>query len=510
MLSLKPGETPLSTWRKIMEGEKMTLDPSCWANIQKGHDIIQKAARGNDAIYGVNTGFGKLAHIRIPSEKLKELQINIIRSHCAGVGDPLPREVVRLALALKAASLAQGASGVQQATVKLLLELLNNNILPVIPSQGSVGASGDLAPLAHMSAVLIGEGEANVEGIILKGAEALRKANLTPLELREKEGLALLNGTQISTALALYGYFALEQCFFGSLVVGALSTDAIAGSDVPFHAGIHHLRKHEGQIKSAKILRELIEGSEIRRSHLADDPRVQDPYSIRCQPQVMGAAWQTMKFAAETLLNESNAVTDNPLILLETGEILSGGNFHAEPVAFAADILALAAAEIGNIAQRRCAMLVDPVLSGLPAFLVSDPGLNSGFMIAEVTSAALASENRFLASPCVIDTIPTSANQEDHVSMATHAARRLMPMAQNLAHIIGIEALLACQGLDLRSPLKTSEALQKAYHAVREVSPKLEKDRVISGDINNAAMLIRSRYFIDLWGETLFSEMITE
>jgi histidine ammonia-lyase len=491
LLTLTPGEADLALWRAVHAGASLDLDARAWPLIEEGHAILMRAARGNDAVYGVNTGFGKLASIRIPAEKLKELQVNIVRSHCAGVGEPLPAPVVRLVLALKAASLAQGASGVQAASVRLLLDMLARGVLPVIPAQGSVGASGDLAPLAHLAAVMIGEGEAVIGGRRMGGAAALAEAGLQPVELGPKEGLALLNGTQVSTALALDGLFALERCFAAALVTGALSTDAIMGSDTPFHAGIHSLRRQPGQIAVAAVLRGLMEGSVIRWSHLADDPRVQDPYSIRCQPQVMGAALDVMRAAATMLRDEANAVTDNPLVLIGEGQVLSGGNFHAEPVAFAADMLALAACEIGNIAQRRCAMLVDPVLSQLPAFLIREPGLNSGFMIAEVASAALASENRQKAAPAVIDTIPTSANQEDHVSMATHGARRLGPMAENLARIVGIEALMAAQGVELREPLATSPRLQAALATIRSVAPTLDRDRVIAPEMEAAAGLVR-------------------
>jgi histidine ammonia-lyase len=490
LLTLTPGEADLALWRSVHAGASLDLDARAWPLIEEGHAILMRAARGNDAVYGVNTGFGKLASIRIPAEKLKELQVNIVRSHCAGVGEPLPAPVVQLVLALKAASLAQGASGVQAASVRLLLDMLARGVLPVIPAQGSVGASGDLAPLAHLAAVMIGEGEAVVGGQRMGGAAALAEAGLQPVELGPKEGLALLNGTQVSTALALDGLFALERCFAAALVTGALSTDAIMGSDTPFHAGIHSLRRQPGQIAVAAVLRGLMEGSVIRWSHLADDPRVQDPYSIRCQPQVMGAALDVMRAAATMLRDEANAVTDNPLVLIGEGQVLSGGNFHAEPVAFAADMLALAACEIGNIAQRRCAMLVDPVLSQLPAFLIREPGLNSGFMIAEVASAALASENRQKAAPAVIDTIPTSANQEDHVSMATHGARRLGPMAENLARIVGIEALMAAQGVELREPLATSPRLQAALATIRAVAATLDRDRVIAPEMEAAAGLV--------------------
>ncbi len=491
-LLLTPGETNLALWRAVHGGAALQLDAAFWPLIEKGHAILLRAARGNDAVYGVNTGFGKLASIRIPVEKLKELQVNIVRSHCAGVGDALPEPVVRLVMGLKLASLAQGASGVQAATVRLLVEMLRLGVLPVIPAQGSVGASGDLAPLAHLAAVLIGEGEAVLDGVRMAGGEALARASLVPVELGPKEGLALLNGTQVSTALALHGLFALERCFAAAIVTGALSTDAIMGSDTPFHPAIHALRRQPGQIMVADALRAMMADSVIRRSHLSDDPRVQDPYSIRCQPQVMGAALDVIRSAATMLRDEANAVTDNPLVVLETGEILSGGNFHAESVAFAADMLALAATEVGNIAQRRCAMLVDPVLSGLPAFLVLEPGLHSGFMIAEVASAALASENRQKAAPAVIDTIPTSANQEDHVSMATHGARRLGPMCDNLSRIIGIEAMMAAQGVEMRKPLATSPRLQQAFATIRTVSPFLDRDRAISAEMEACAALVRA------------------
>ncbi|MCA0318054.1 MAG: histidine ammonia-lyase [Proteobacteria bacterium] len=489
---IRAGGNRLSLWRAVAAGSTPALDPSTRAAIAKGHDLLMAKARGNDAVYGVNTGFGKLASVRIPAEKLAELQVNIVRSHQAGVGEPLSDPVVRLVLALKAASLAHGASGVQPETVDLLVAMLAKGVLPVIPAQGSVGASGDLAPLAHLAAVLIGEGEAVLNGVRMDGGAALAKAGLKPVVLGPKEGLALLNGTQVSTALALHGLFLIENAFAAALVTGALATDAIAGSDTPFDARIHTLRGQPGQIAVAAVLRALMEGSEIRRSHLADDPRVQDPYSIRCQPQVMGAALDVIASAQAMLTHEASGVTDNPLVMADNGDVLSGGNFHAEPVAFAADMLALAACEVGNLAQRRCAMLVDPVLSGLPAFLVREPGLNSGFMIAEVASAALASENRQKAAPAVTDTIPTSANQEDHVSMATHGARRLGAMAENLCRIIGIEALMAAQGIDMRGPLRTSPLLEKAHAAVRGIAPILDVDRPLSAEMERAAALVAS------------------
>jgi len=490
-LELHPGGNRLALWRAVRAGASLRLAAECWPRIEAGHRAIREAATGERAVYGLNTGFGKLALVRIPADRLAELQVNLVRSHQAGVGEPLPASVVRLALALKLASLAHGASGVQPALCRLLEAMLDRSVLPVIPAQGSVGASGDLAPLAHLAAVAIGEGEAWFEGERLPGAVALARAGLAPVTLGPKEGLALLNGTQISTALALDALFALEPVLAASLVVGAASVDAAAGSDTPFDPRIHALRGHPGQIAVARILRALIAGSAIRRSHLEGDPRVQDPYSLRCQPQVLGACLDLVRQAASTLEREANGVSDNPLVFPETGEVLSGGNFHAEPVAFAADQLALAIAEAGNIAQRRCALLCDPVLTGLPAFLVREPGLRSGFMVAEIASAALASENRQRAAPASIDTIPTSINQEDHVSMATHGARRLAPMVENLARIVAIEASMAAQGIELRAPLATSPRLERFLEAVRAVAPALHEDRPLAPDIEAVASLVR-------------------
>lgn len=490
-LEIRAGGNPLALWRQVRQGSAPRLAPDCRPRIEAGHRAILAAAAGERAVYGLNTGFGKLALVRIPADRLAELQVNLVRSHQAGVGEPLPAPVVRLVLATKLASLAHGASGVQPAVAELLEAMLARDLLPVIPSQGSVGASGDLAPLAHLAAVLIGEGEAFWNGERLPGREALARAGLAPVTLGPKEGLALLNGTQVSTALALDALFALEPVLAASLVVGAASVDAAAGSDTPFDPRIHALRGQPGQIAVASILRALMAGSAIRRSHLEGDPRVQDPYSLRCQPQVMGACLDLVRQAAATLEREANGVSDNPLVFPETGEVLSGGNFHAEPVAFAADQLALAIAEIGNIAQRRCALLCDPALSGLPAFLVREPGLNSGFMVAEITSAALASENRQKAAPASIDTIPTSIDQEDHVSMAAHAARRLGPMVENLSRIVAIEASMAAQGIELRAPLATSPRLSRFLEAVRSVAPPLDADRPLSPDIEAVAGLVR-------------------
>ncbi|CAN1554536.1 HutH Histidine ammonia-lyase [Rhabdaerophilaceae bacterium] len=509
---ISAGGNNLALWREIWCGQAdFLLDPATAPRIAQGHALLLQAARSNEAVYGLNTGFGKLANVRIDASRLAELQVNIVRSHQAGMGAPLSRAVTRLVIALKLASLAHGASGVQPAVTALLEAMLARDVLPVIPCQGSVGASGDLAPLAHLAAVLIGEGLATFGGEALAGGAALARAGLDPVTLGPKEGLALLNGTQVSTALALDGLFRIERCMGAALITGALTVDGAAGSDTPFDARIHALRGQPGQSLVAAVLRNLMEGSQIRRSHLADDPRVQDPYSIRCQPQVMGACLDVIRQSAQMLAREANGVTDNPLVMMDTGEVISGGNFHAEPVAFAADMLALAACEIGNIVQRRCALLVDPTLSGLPPFLVKEPGLNSGFMIAEVTSAALASENRQRAHPAVIDTIPTSINQEDHVSMATHGARRLGEMADNLSRIIGIEALMAAQAIDMRAPLATSPRLSQAHHVIRRASAFLDQDRAIAGEMESASRLVRDGSLSDCLGPderiALFVEM---
>ena len=492
MITLFPGGTPLAAWRAIYRGAAVALDGAAQAGIAEGAAAVGAIlARGAPA-YGINTGFGKLAHVRIGADDLATLQRNIVLSHAAGVGAPMPVPVARLMLALKLASLAQGASGVQPGTVALLEAMLARELVPVVPDQGSVGASGDLAPLAHVAAAMIGVGEVFVDGARVPAAIALDAAGLRPAALGPKEGLALLNGTQFSTAYALAGLFEAEALWRTGLVTGALATDAARGSDTPFDPRIHALRRHRGQIDAAAALRALIAESEIRQSHLTNDDRVQDPYCIRCQPQVMGAALDLLRFAAATLGTEANGVTDNPLVFPETQEALSGGNFHAEPVAFAADIIALALCEIGSIAERRLAMLIDPALSGLPAFLTPRPGLNSGFMIAHVTAAALVSENKQRATPASVDSIPTSANQEDHVSMAAHAARRLLPMAANAASVLGIELLAAAQGCDFHAPLRSSPALEAVRAALRREVAGLADDRFFAPDIAAATRLVSS------------------
>jgi histidine ammonia-lyase len=492
MVVLHPGEVFLVEWKKVYRGDAAQLPEAAWPLIAESAQAVERILARHEPVYGINTGFGKLASVRIGDEDLETLQRNIVLSHAAGTGEPSPVAVIRLMMALKLASLAQGASGVRPPTVKLIEAMLIQRLTPVIPCQGSVGASGDLAPLAHMAATMIGVGEIFVDGVRVPAADALEDAGLAPLTLGPKEGLALLNGTQFSTANALAGLFEAELLFQSALVTGALSTEAAKGSDTPFDPRIHRLRRHVGQIETAAALRDLMAGSAIRASHLKEDERVQDPYCLRCQPQVMGAALDILRQAATTLANEANGVSDNPLIFPDTDEALSGGNFHAEPVAFAADIIALAVCEIGSIAERRIAMLVDPALSGLPAFLTPKPGLNSGFMIPQVTAAALVSENKQKAYPASVDSIPTSANQEDHVSMAAHGARRLLAMVEAATAVIGIELLAAAQGCDFHAPLKSSAALEAVRAALRKRVPHLSDDRHFHPDMEIANQMVRS------------------
>jgi histidine ammonia-lyase len=495
---LEIGAAPLSLSdvRGALAGRiTVTLTRQAEARIQASADTIDRLVAAGNPIYGVNTGFGRLASQRIDAENLDRLQVNLVRSHAAGIGELLPEPVVRLVLLLKIASLAAGHSGVRRETVALLTALLAADILPAIPRQGSVGASGDLAPLAHLSLVLIGEGEAILAGTRMPALQALSQAGLAPVALRPKEGLALLNGTQVSTALALHGLIEAERNLVTAIIAGAMSTDALMGSDTPFDARIQALRPHRGQIQVAGALRDLMAGSEIRASHLEGDTKVQDPYSFRCQPQVMGACLDLLANAARTLIIEANAVSDNPLVFPDEGEVLSGGNFHAEPVAFAADMLALAIAETGALAERRIAELTDTTMSSLPAFLTPEPGLNSGYMMAHVTAAALASENKQLAAPASVDSLPTSANQEDHVSMATHAAWRLIAMNANTRAIIAIELMAAAEGIDFRRPLRSSEPLEAAHAMIRKhIAPRRE-DRIFSHDITAVAQLISAGSF---------------
>jgi histidine ammonia-lyase len=507
-VKLVPGGAGYDIWRRIYRGAAIDLDRAGFDRVDAAAATIAAIVARGEPVYGVNTGFGKLASVRIGAEDLRVLQRNIVLSHAAGVGDSLKPSIVRLILALKATSLAQGASGVVPATIERLVEALDRNVLPVIPGQGSVGASGDLAPLAHLTAALfLGEGEIDLAGERLPAAEALERAGLAPLALGPKEGLALLNGTQVSTALALGGLFEAERCFQAALVTGALATDAARGSDGPFDARIHKLRRQPGQICVAGTLRALLEGSAIRASHLTGDDRLQDPYCLRCQPQVMGACLDLLTTTAASLTTEANGVSDNPLVFPETGEVISGGNFHAEPVAFAADIVALALCEIGSLAERRIAMLTDPALSRLPAFLTPRPGLNSGFMLPQVTAAALVAENRQRATPASVDSIPTSANQEDHVSMATHGARRLLAMAENSVNIVAIELLAAAQGCDFHAPLASSGPLEAVRAMLRRSVPHLDEDRYMATDIAAAADLVRSGAVASAAGAELLPDL---
>lgn len=486
----------LQQLREIWSGKtNVTLAAPDYAQIDASAAAVTRALATGAALYGINTGFGKLASKRINDADLAQLQRNLVLSHAVGVGPELDARIVRLAMAIKIVTLAAGRSGVRRVVVDTLARLLTANALPIIPAQGSVGASGDLAPLAHMSCAIIGEGDVRLNGERIAARDALQRIGAEPVTLGPKEGLALLNGTQISTALALDALFRTQDVFNAALVSGAMSTDAMKGTDAPFDARIHAARGQKGQIEVAARLRALMAGSDIRKSHLTGDDRVQDPYSIRCQPQVMGACLDVLNSAAATLEIEANAVTDNPLVFAEDDAILSGGNFHAEPVAFAADMISMAAAEIASISERRLAVLIDPVLSGLPAFLVKEGGLNSGFMILQVTTAALVSENKTLAHPAVVDTIPTSANQEDHVSMATFAGRKAGDIARNAANVIAIELLAAAQGIDFHAPLKTSPALQSAHAKIRSVSPHLVQDRSLAGDTARVRELIEAGAF---------------
>lgn len=503
-LTLNPRQLSFAMLRDIYnQPVSLMLPDSAYTAIDASHEDVREIIARDKSAYGINTGFGLLAKTRISDDQLELLQRNLILSHSVGTGEPLPDDVVRLIMVMKVASLAQGFSGVRRVVVDSLLALINNQITPHIPVKGSVGASGDLAPLAHMTLAMMGEGNVYVNGKSIPAAEALAQCGLEPITLAAKEGLALINGTQVSTALALRGYFLARDLLESATIVGSMSIDAAKGSDAPFDARIHEVRGHHGQIQIAQAHRSLIKGSDIRASHKGEqDDRVQDPYCLRCQPQVMGACLDIINQVGQTLLIEANAVTDNPLIFNdEDGPIaISGGNFHAEPVAFAADILALAIAEIGSMSERRVALLIDATLSGgLPPFLVDNAGVNSGFMIAHVTAAALASENKSIAHPGSVDSIPTSANQEDHVSMATYCARRLYEMVQNTATIIGIELLAAGQGIDFHYGLDTSEPLNIAHQVLREQVSFYDKDRYLAPDIEAAKQIILNGTLTSHW-----------
>ncbi|MGB0908002.1 MAG: histidine ammonia-lyase [Maricaulaceae bacterium] len=505
VMTLTPGATTLAQLNTFYRTQgAIKLDRATKKAVKAAAEQIEEAVKGNEAVYGVNTGFGKLASVKIAAKDTATLQRNLILSHCCGVGDATETGITRLMMVLKLLSLGRGASGVRWELITLIEDMLEHDVTPVVPAKGSVGASGDLAPLAHMAAAMLGEGTSLYKGEVLPSAEALSAAGLKPIILGAKEGLALINGTQFSTAYALAGLFDAWRNIQGAILTSALTTDAIMGSTAPLLPEIHDLRGHRGQIDVARAMRDLLDGSEIRDSHREDDTRVQDPYCIRCQPQVTGACMDMLRMAAHTLEIEANAVTDNPLVLTKTGQIVSGGNFHAEPVAFAADQIAIAIAEIGAIAQRRVALMVDPTLSfDLPPFLTPEPGLNSGYMIAEVTTAALMSENKHLANPCSTDSTPTSANQEDHVSMAAHAARRLLQMNANLSNILGVELLCAAQGIEFRDPLKTSSKLQSVMAKLRNDISRLTNDRYLADDITTASRMISDARLIDTVGLSL-------
>ncbi|MFM2407059.1 MAG: histidine ammonia-lyase [Pseudomonadota bacterium] len=492
-LILTPGALTLEHLTAI-HGQtlQLLLDDAARPAIRASAAVVQAAAAGDAPVYGVNTGFGKLASTRISAADLALLQLNLIRSHSVGVGEPLSAPVVRLMLAMKAASLARAHSGVRETVIDTLLAVHNAGLVPWVPAQGSVGASGDLAPLSHMTLALLGEGHFNVDGAPVPAAGLLARHGIAPLVLQAKEGLALINGTQTSAALALHGVLAFEPVLESALVIGALTVDAARGSDGPFDPRIHALRGQPGQIDVAQYYRALLAGSAIRASHSDGDDRVQDPYCLRCQPQVVGACLDQLRHAALVLVREANAVTDNPLVFFEDGSMVSGGNFHAEPVALAADACAVAIAEVGAIAERRIAMLIDAGVSRLPPFLTSNAGLNSGFMIAHVTAAALASENKSLAHPASVDSLPTSANQEDHVSMATFAARRLQPMIANVARILAIEWLASAQGIEFLRPLRSSDVLEQAHALLRAEVAAMPVDRYLAPDIEAATTLVRT------------------
>lgn len=491
--NLTPGQLTLSQLRQVdRQPISLALDAATRDTIARSAQTVADVLAEGRVVYGINTGFGLLANTRIKPEELTELQRKIVLSHAAGVGKFMNDSVVRLMLVLKINSLARGFSGVRLEVMDALIALLNHEVYPCIPEKGSVGASGDLAPLAHLVLPLLGEGQVRINGEVKPATEGLKVAGLQPMELAPKEGLALLNGTQASTALALHGLFAIEDIFNAALLTGGLSVEAALGSRTPFDPRIHEVRGQPGQITVAATLREILtERSDIGDSH-TNCGKVQDPYSLRCQPQVMGAVLDQLRFNASVLEREANGVTDNPLVFADDNEILSGGNFHAEPVALAADALAIACSEIGSLSERRMALLIDQNLSNLPPFLVENGGVNSGFMLAQVTAAALASENKTLAHPASVDSLPTSANQEDHVSMATFAARRLQDIAFNTAHILAVELLAAAQGIDFRRPLTSSPTLEKVYSRVRQDVSFYSEDRYFSPDIEAIGRLILS------------------
>lgn len=502
-MTLEPGTLTLDVLSDYLSNQ-IKLSPLATKQVDASHAYVQEVVKSGKTVYGVNTGFGKLAHQRIERQDLTTLQHNLILSHAVGVGEALPNDIIALILLLKINSLGAGYSGISLSLLNLLLTLYNHKVYPLIPAKGSVGASGDLAPLAHLSCTLIGVGDCEYQGQRQTASAVLKQLNCEPFILGAKEGLALINGTQVSTAIATSALLKARTLFETALVVGALSLDAVMGSDIPFTAEIHQVRQQPGQICVSALLAQMMQGSEIRNSHADQCDKVQDPYSLRCQPQVMGAILDQLQYCGKILEKECNAVTDNPLVFAAEKRILSGGNFHAEYVAFAADAMAIAISEIGAISERRIALLLDVNMSGLPAFLVQSSGLNSGLMIPQVTAAALASENKIMCFPNSVDSLPTSANQEDHVSMATHAAWRLHTMLDNLAGILAIELITACQGLDFRLPLKTAPLLIPYYLRVRESVAFIDKDRWLAPDIENIKARVLQGEF-DLKSESAFN-----
>ena len=500
---LRPGRLTLADTRRLSEpGTRIALDPDAREAVRAAQGVVDRAVAESRRVYGINTGMGSLADSAIDGDLLSELQRRLILSNAAGTGEPLSDRVVRRTMLLKINTLGLANSGVRETLVDSLIELFNRDAHPRIPSKGSVGASGDLAPLAHLGAAMMGEGEVRMGGETVPAAVALARLGMEPLVPAPKEGLAMVNGTQVSLALALEGLFDFEDVFAAALVAGALSVEAALGSDVPFDERIHRSRGQRGQADIASVYRSLLEGSAFRAASV-ESGRVQDPYSLRCQPQVLGAALDAMRFAGDILEREVNAMTDNPLIFADSGDVLYGGNFHAQPVGLAADVLALALAETGSMAERRIALLTDAHMSGLPPFLAADSGLNSGFMVAHVTAAALASENKALATPRSTDNLPTTANQEDYVSMATHAARRLVEMADNLAGIIAVELLASCQGVHLRRPLRSSAALEAVVERVHAAAPAFDEDRYFAPSIEAVKGLIVGGDFRSLVPEEL-------
>ena len=504
MFELIPGELCLKDIHVLLTtSTKIKLTPTAYDSIEKSYAVVQQVVKQDKSIYGINTGFGMLADKKIAREDLCDLQRRLVLSHAAGVGEPLADDTVKLILLLKINSLARGYSGVSKALIEQLIALYNAEIYPIIPEQGSVGASGDLAPLAHMSMALIGQGDVHYKGERVSALSALTQAQLNPVILGEKEGLALLNGTQVSTAIAITGLLKTQRNFALATIAGALGMDAVSASLKPFSAFIAESKNNRGQIVFSALMNELLEDSAIQRAHV-NCSRVQDPYSFRCQPQVMGAILTYLYDSQTHLINEANAVSDNPLICPETGEVISGGNFHAELTAFSADLLAIIGSEIGAISERRISLLVDKNLSGLPPFLVNDSGLNSGFMLAHVTASALASENKTHAHPASVDSLPTSANQEDHVSMATFAGVKLNKIADNVLHILTVETLAVCQGLDFKAPLKTSPSLQHYFDVVRSAVPFYDEDRYVGHDLVEAHKVISQFGYYGVIFERLF------